>query len=45
LLASARRDLFVKLLEQVWQRYQGVVLGYLVMPEYLHRLVSESAQS
>ncbi len=42
LLAGAcRRDLFLKVLEQVRQRYQWVVLGYVVMPEHIHLLVSE----
>lgn len=42
LLASARRrDLFVKVLEQVRQRYRWVVLGYVVMPEHVHLPVSE----
>jgi REP-associated tyrosine transposase len=45
LLASARRrDLLVKVLEQVRQRYQWVVLGYVVMPEHVHLLVSEPPQ-
>ena len=45
LLASARRrDLFVKVLEQVRQRYHWVVLGYVVMPEHVHLLVSEPAE-
>ncbi len=44
-LASApRRDLFVKVLEQVRQRYQWVVVGYVVMPEHIHLLVSEPPQ-
>ena len=38
-----RRDLFVKVLEQVRQRYQWVVIGYVVMPEHVHVLVSEPA--
>ena len=42
LLGSAwRRDLFVKVLEQVRQRYQLVVVGYVVMPEHFHLLISE----
>ena len=42
LLGSARRrDLFLKVLEQVRQRYQWVVLGYVVMPEHVHLLVNE----
>jgi putative transposase len=36
-----RRDLFLKVLEQVRQRYQFVVIGYVVMPEHFHLLVSE----
>ena len=44
-MASApRRDLFVKVLEQVRQRYQWVVVGYVVMPEHIHLLVSEPPQ-
>ena len=42
LLGSAwRRDLFVKVLEQVRQRYQFVVVAYVVMPEHFHLLISE----
>ena len=42
LLASAhRRDLLVEVLEQVRQRYQFVVVGYVVMPEHFHLLISE----
>ena len=42
LLGSAwRRDLFVKVLEQVRQRYRLVVVGYVVMPERFHLLISE----
>jgi putative transposase len=41
-LASARRrDLFLAGLEQVGQRYGVVVLGYVVMPEHFHLLISE----
>ena len=41
-LASARRrDLFLTILEQVRQRYRFVVLGYVVMPEHFHLLISE----
>ena len=36
-----RRDLFVRVLEQVRQRYQFVVVGYVVMPEHFHLLISE----
>ena len=42
LLGSAsRRDLFLTVLEQVRERYAFVVLGYVVMPEHFHLLVSE----
>jgi putative transposase len=41
-LASARRrDLFLTILEQVRQRYRFVVVGYVVMPEHFHLLISE----
>ena len=42
LLGTARRrDLFLKILEQTRQRYQFVVVGYVVMPEHFHLLISE----
>ena len=42
LLGTARRrDLFLKVLEQVRQKYQFVVIGYVVMPEHFHLLISE----
>jgi len=39
--SARRRDLFLALLEQARQRYRFVVLGYVVMPEHFHLLVSE----
>ena len=36
-----RRDLFLRVLEQVRQRYQFVVAGYVVMPEHIHLLIGE----
>lgn len=39
--AAWRRDLFVKVLERVRQKYQFVVVGYVVMPEHFHLLISE----
>jgi REP element-mobilizing transposase RayT len=36
-----RRNLFLKVLEETRQRYQFVVLGYVVMPEHFHLLMSE----
>ena len=41
-LASARhRDLFLKILEQARVRYGLVIVGYVVMPEHVHLLISE----
>ena len=41
-LAGAHsRDLFVRVLEHVRQRYQFVVVGYVLMPEHFHLLISE----
>ena len=36
-----RRDLFSEILEQTRQRYRFVVVGYVVMPEHIHLLISE----
>jgi putative transposase len=44
LSSPLRRDLFLSVLEQVRRRYQLVVLGYVVMPEHVHLLVSEPQQ-
>ncbi len=33
--------MFLQLLEQVRQRYRFVVVGYVVMPEHMHLLISE----
>jgi putative transposase len=42
LLRSARsRDRFLSVLEQTRQRYRFVVVGYVVMPEHIHLLISE----
>jgi putative transposase len=38
---NARCDLFLKILERVRRRYRFAVLGYVVMPEHVHLLVSE----
>lgn len=38
---ARRRDLFLKILESVRQKYQFVVVGYVVMPEHFHLLISE----
>jgi putative transposase len=39
-----RRDLFLRVLEQVRQRYRFSVVGYVVMPEHFHLLISEPEQ-
>jgi len=39
--SPCRRDLFLDVLEQVRQRYQLVVVAYVVMPEHFHLLISE----
>jgi len=42
LFSSARNcDLFLEALERVRRRYRLVVLGYVVMPEHVHLLVTE----
>jgi REP element-mobilizing transposase RayT len=38
---APRRDLFLTVLEQVGKRYRLVVLGYVVMPEHFHLLITE----
>jgi putative transposase len=38
---EAHCDLFLKILERVRQRHRLVVIGYVVMPEHVHLLVSE----
>jgi len=35
------RDLFLEVMEQVRQRHQFVVVGYVVMPEHVHLLFTE----
>ena len=37
----AHCDLFLKIFDRVRRRYRFVVLGYVVMPEHVHLLVSE----
>ena len=42
LLDTARgRDRFLSILEQTRQRYRFVVVGYVVMPEHIHLLITE----
>jgi putative transposase len=41
-LDTARcRDRFLSILEQVRQRYRFVVVGYVIMPEHIHLLLTE----
>ena len=40
-LGARRRDLFLTILEQARQRFRFVVIGYVVMPEHFHLLISE----
>lgn len=39
--SARRRDLFLTVLEQARKRYEFVVVGYVVMPEHIHLLISE----
>ena len=41
LRSASSRDLVLAILEQTRQRYRFVVVGYVVMPEHVHLLVSE----
>jgi REP-associated tyrosine transposase len=41
LASRSRRDLLVRVLEEVRRRYKFVVVGYVVMPEHIHLLISE----
>ena len=38
---ASRRDLFLKIFEQVRQKYEFPVIGYVVMPEHFHLLIGE----
>ena len=41
LASPQRRDLLLAVFEEVRQRYGYVVVGYVVMPEHIHLLISE----
>jgi putative transposase len=43
--SASSRDLFLKVLERVRRRYRFVVVGYVVMPEHVHLLLSEPERS
>jgi putative transposase len=38
---ARRRDLFLAIFEQVRRSYGFIVVGYVVMPEHIHLLISE----
>src|SRR5690348_2707387 len=40
---SAMRDLFLRVLEQARRRYQFALLGYVIMPEHVHLLMTMPA--
>ena len=42
--SAHRRDVFLKILDEVRQEYDFVVWGYVVMPEHFHLLLSEPAK-
>jgi putative transposase len=39
--AARSRDTFLTILEQTRERYRFVVVGYVVMPEHIHLLLTE----
>ena len=39
--SARRRDLFLSVLEAMRKKYTFVVVGYVVMPEHIHLLISE----
>jgi putative transposase len=39
--SARRRDLFLQILEEVRQKFDFVVWGYVVMPEHFHLLITE----
>ena len=41
LRCGERRDLFLRVLERARQKYRFVVVGYVVMPEHFHLLITE----
>ena len=38
---ASARDRFLAILEQTRQRYRFVVVGYVLMPEHIHLLITE----
>jgi putative transposase len=45
-LGSAyRRDIFLEIFEEVRQKYEFSVIGYVVMPEHVHLLIGEPRET
>ena len=45
MLGSGRsRDVFLEIFEQVRRKYDFQVIGFVVMPEHIHLLISEPKQ-
>ena len=42
-LATPRRDLLLRVLEQARRRYRFALLGYVIMPEHVHLLMTMPA--
>ena len=45
LATPAARDTFVKILDEIRSRHGFLLLGFVVMPEHVHLLITESAKS
>ena len=43
--SASRRDLFLNIFEQVRQKYEFQVVGYVVMPNHVHLLISETSKA
>jgi putative transposase len=41
LQSASRKDLFVSVMERVRQQYRFAIIGYVVMPEHVHLLLSK----
>jgi putative transposase len=44
LKTARRRDIFLEILEQVRKKFRFIVVGYVLMPERFHLLMSEPEQ-
>jgi putative transposase len=43
LCTERSRNCFLSILEETRQRYRFVVVGYVVMPEHIHLLISDGS--